>query len=948
MIDVQPIAMKLSRFPIWTALTLCCVAGFLTVGTGRAFAQSGTTATKPTALPPGLSKPEMPHLKVGALPVKPSSKPGLAGAPGTARSQPEDAPGGANSRRLPPPGVARGAVPPQGAAPSGNGGFPGGGNGGTGTAAKWQQPEVGGPPGMPTLSKDFINNCQRMNPNTRVHLDIYEEDLGNVVKLIACMTGKNIILSKDVKGAKITIYSPSPVNSSEAYRAFLSALEANGKTISESGKFLKIIDIKDYAHSPDPLRPQGTTPPNEDRMVTQIVPLKHVDAQDMNDVLSKMASANATFIVYAPSNSLIITELGSNLRKLLDLLKELDVPGGQEQLWVYQVQHAEANDIAQKIMDVFEQRDQGGGGGKRRPAAAPAPAKAAKGATAGGAPSTSSVGDSDQDVRVGKVIADERTNRLLIVATARSYRQIKDLIAKLDVSVEGDGQVHILQLSHAKASDLANTLSGLSQEAKARQGGKGGGGRGAKAPMPAGGAGAAGASPGGATGASLFEGDVKVTADEPTNSLVITSSFKDYLSLKKVIDLLDRPRRQVFLEAVVMEVSLSNDRQFGLGFHTPLGSPTIAGHGLGVVGKSSVGVANSLDLTSAANLQGLAVLAASKDKFTLAGQAVDIPAFGAVMHALAASSDANILSTPNILTTDNEEAEIQVGSNVPFVTQGGMGGLQALAGAAGGANAGLLGGLGGLGFSVQRQDVALTLKITPRINAANFVTMEVDQVVEEIEKIDPQFGPTTSKRSVKTTVIVKDQQTVVIGGLQKNVQNQSANKVPILGEIPIIGYLFRDNSSHTERRNLILMLTPHVIESQDDFRAIFKRKMEEHREFVARFHKEGNDFVVGIDYAKKNGALEAIHKAVVQAEEEQKLIEEVRKQTQGPPLPQDVDGVPLTDAAGPISVPKGEGGPAGPASVGGDVGGPSEITPIELPPPPEFEPPPPPDGGGEQ
>jgi general secretion pathway protein D len=928
--------MKLLRFSAMTALAVLFVAGALT--SHPAHAQSGPPTVKPAPFAAGVGRPDIPRLKAGTMPGKPNSKIGQkSAAPGDA----EDAP---SARRLPPPGIPR-SGDAAGAAPGGTTGNAGG----TGSMAKWQQPE-GAPEGPPTLSKDFINNCQKLKPNVKFHLDIYQEELSSVVKMIACMTGKNIIISKDVAG-KITIYSPTPVTANEAYRAFLSALEANGKTLSESGKFLKIIDIKDYAHGPDPLRPQGSTPPNEDRMVTQIVPLKNVDAQDMNDVLSKLATPNATFIVYQPSNSLIVTEVASNLRKLLDLLKELDVPGGQEQLWVYQVIHAEAGDISSKILEIFDQKD---GSGKRRPAAAATGGAAKKGSTAaGGAASTASVGDSDQDVRVGKVIADERTNRLLIVATARSYKQIKDLIAKLDVSIEGDGQVHIHQLNHAKAEDLANVLSSLSNDAKARQGARAGKGKAATGAAGSA-AGAAAGGAGGAAGAALFEGEVKVTADESTNSLVITSNFKDFLSLKKVIDQLDRPRRQVFLEAVVMEVSLTNNRQFGMAFHAPLYRGSVAGENVTMIGKSQPTAKglNSLNLTDATTLQGLAVGGVSDSTVPIPGTNVQIPSFGAIMQALAASSDANILSTPNILTTDNEEAEIVVGSNVPFITQsgglGGLGNLGALAAAssANGANNNLanLSGLLGGGVQIQRQDVALTLKITPRINNANFVTLEVDQVVEEIESTDQTLGPTTSKRSVKTTVVVKDQQTIVLGGLQKNVQTQSVNKVPFLGEIPIIGYFFRDTATRGERRNLILMLTPHVIESQDDFRAIFKRKMEEHREFVARFRKEGDTFIVGVDYAKKHGALESIHKAVRAAQEEQALLDEVKKQTQGPPLPQDVDGVPLSD--GPIVVPgnggAGEaGGHAEPMHDGGDAPA-GNIEPVDLPPPPDF------DNGGEQ
>ncbi len=662
----------------------------------------------------------------------------------------------------------------------------------------------------PELNTDFLENCARLKPGVKVSLDIYDEDLEAVVKLIACMTGENIILAKPLKGKKITIYSPTKVTAKEAKRAFMTALETNGFTISKQGKFLRIIAIKDFARASDPLIGEDRDPPNVDQMVTQILQLKHVDAGEINEVLSKMASKNAQFIVYAPNNSLIVTELGSNLRKLKRLIEQLDVPGGKEQLWVYQVVHAEASDIAQKILEIFE-KDGGSGSSKKK--------KRKKGKKKRGKKaSTSSVGESDLDATVNKVMADERTNRLLIVATRRSYRSIKRLIKELDTPVEGDGQVHIHQLNHAKAGDLASVLSSLSQSQRSGTSKR----RKSKKKKKS-----KSRSSKGSTSAALFEGEVNVTADEDTNALVITASFKDYLSLKSVIEALDRPRRQVFIEAVIMEVKVTNSREFGVGSH--FGSlfkiggedSKIAVNNQRVSGAASFGADPTAFLASAASITGIAMAGPDLDL----GNGIQIPAFGAILKALATNDDINVLSTPHILTTDNEEAEIVVGDNVPFATSiSGMGGLGGLSGAS---------GLGGFGFpsvNVQRQDVALTLKITPRINAANFVTLEIDQVVEELGARDEETKQfSTSKRSVKSTVVVKDQNTVVIGGLQKSKQTNSQAAFPVLGEVPIIGHLFRSSSSQRERVNLLLMLTPHVIEGPEDFNSIIRRKMDELR-----------------------------------------------------------------------------------------------------------------------
>lgn len=718
------------------------------------------------------------------------------------------------------------------------------------------------------ISSDFIKKCKPLRPGVKVTLNIYDEELANITKIIACMTGKNIIVPKSLKGKKITIYSPSVVSSEEAYRAFLTGLEANGFTISRQGRFLRIVDIKDFVRKSDPLKKDNDYLADEDQMVTQIINLKHVDASEINEVLSKLASNNAQFIVYQPNNSLIVTELSSNLRRLRALIEELDQPGGQEELWVYQVVHAEASDIASKINELFEKDNS-------KAKSKPRKSKRKKKRKRKSATSTQ-VGESALDASVSKVIADDRTNRLLVVATRRSYRQVKRLIERLDISVEGDGQVHIHQLNHAKAVDLANVLSSLSQEQRSRGSGK----RLRSKSRSKSKSKSRSKSSASASSASLFEGEVSVTADEDTNSLVITASLKDYLALKRVIAALDRPRRQVFIEAVIMEVSVGTSRDTGIASHIGY-QREIGGKDASLILANPAGGSSVLDLQSAATLTGLAVQGPALDI-----NGVSLPSFGAILRAVASNNDVNVLSTPHILTTDNEEAEIVVGDNVPFVSGfvGGMGG-----------SGGLGGATGGLGLlptvNVQRQDVALTLKITPRINAANFVTLEIDQVVEEISRLDERLGPTTSKRSVKSTVVVRDQNTVVIGGLQKSKQSNSKTAFPILGEIPVLGYFFRSTKASRDRVNLLLMLTPHVIEGPEDFQEIVKRKMEEHREFADRFRRDGDKLVLGLDYRKKHGLLEQIHQSIQSARREEAVLQELRSQDSGPPLPQEVDGL---------------------------------------------------------
>ncbi len=284
----------------------------------------------PTIRP--FSKPTLPKLRPGALPG-PDIKPVRGFKPGALAKKDKGKKPKKGKDPRPMPGLKRV-----------------GGEDKPGDVQRWRKGEEkkDAKPAAPTLNADFEKNCARLRPGVKVTLDIYDEELEAVVKMIACMTGKNIIMAKPLKGKKITIYSPTQVTANEAYRAFLTALEANGFTISRQGKFLRIIDIKSAARYPDPLLKPGSTPPREDRMVTQIITLKNVDAQEIQQVISKLASQHAQFITYAPTNSLIVTEVASNLRKLRSLIAEMDVPGGADQLWIYQVEHAEASDIAQK------------------------------------------------------------------------------------------------------------------------------------------------------------------------------------------------------------------------------------------------------------------------------------------------------------------------------------------------------------------------------------------------------------------------------------------------------------------------------------------------------------------------------------------------------------------------------------------------------------------------
>ena len=721
------------------------------------------------------------------------------------------------------------------------------------------------------FNTNFAQTFDPLNPpsDVRVNIDFDQAELSDVVMWISALTGQNFIIADTIASSKkITIISPQPVAIREAYRAFIAALNMNGLTVVPFGRFLKIVDAESAPRQANPISTSPGSIANDDRMVTYIHQLDHVALSTVLPVLEALKTTPASIISYEATNTLIITETGSNLRRLLGVIERLDTPGGREQIHIYQVRHAEAEDIKGILTELFQSGDQAQAAAAqaappRRPTTrAQAQAQANTAQAAGSAESSSS----PSSVAYSQIIADERTNQLFVISTQRSFEQMMEVVQKLDVPIPGEGQIHVIRLENANATDLASTLQALAQgvEQQNNQGGQSGpGGRGAAA-SPAG-------------GGSTLSGAISVNADEATNSLVVVASLRDFLTIQSVITQLDRRREQVYVEAVIMEISLDRTSEFGIALNG--GALTeIGGQQTPLYGMTSLGSLSSIfiDPTS---LMGLAVgLRGPSVEGTSELFGISLPSFGAILQAVQTDSDVNVLSTPHILTMDNEEAEIIVGENVPFVTSVGsnmnssLTSLIAGSGLAGsGSDLGSLGGLGGLGgllgsqVSIQRQDVALTLRITPQINSSNYVRLQIEQQIDDIASDDPVRGPTTTTRQIRTTVAVEDQQTVVLGGLMRDTQTRTVNKVPFLGDIPVLGHLFRNTSSRTVKTNLLLLLTPYIIRDPSDFQEIFRRKMQEREEFLAYFGRRTADYVRSVDYARKNGPAQAMLQTIATA-----------------------------------------------------------------------------------
>jgi general secretion pathway protein D len=349
----------------------------------------------------------------------------------------------------------------------------------------------------------------------------------------------------------------------------------------------------------------------------------------------------------------------------------------------------------------------------------------------------------------------------------------------------------------------------------------------------------------------------------------VVASIKDFLALREVIRRLDMPRRQVFIEAVILEVTVNNSRDFGVSFH---GGKDLDDGSLLIGGlqHSNLQSLNVQSIAAQTGLIGGAIGPLLTNTETLLG--TSIPSFGLLFQALATNSNVNMLSSPHILTTDNEPAEISVGENIPY--QSSLGGY--------GGNTGGTGTSTGFGFpvqSIQRQDVALTLKITPHINASDMVRLEIDQEISDIA--DPDFegnGPSWSKRTIKTMVVVKDQQSIVIGGLMSDRVTYSESKIPLLGDLPILGYLFKYTQKSNSKTNLLVLLTPYVIKDQLDIEDIVERKVRERAEFTRSFATFTRlKYRPDIDYRRKRGLVEEINQTVKIIEAEARLLKELDK-----------------------------------------------------------------------
>ena len=619
----------------------------------------------------------------------------------------------------------------------------------------------------------------------RVTLNFVNAEIESVIKAVSQITGKNFLLDPRVKGT-INVVSGRPVRSSLAYPLLLSALRMQGFAAVEYNGVTKIIPEVEAKTQAGPTRSGAGDGPRGDQMLTKVFALQHESAVQMVPVLRPLIAPNNTISAYANNNTLVITDYADNLARLERIISALDTPFGEGPR-IIPIRHASAIDLANMLGRLYPEAPRAGN-------------------------------DTSQRVTI---IADARANSLIVSSdNPGKVARILALVDRLDQPTSAAGNIHVVYLKNADAAEVARTLRAIvSGEATTPQ-----------PSTPIRGASTSGTAATATTGTSATARSVQssaqrgagsslgdsggggfIQADIANNALIITAPEAVYNNLRSVIAMLDKRRAQIYIEALIVDLQSDRASEFGIQWQDitgtgPSGARIVGGTNFSSGGSNIIGLIENVAKAGTAGSLGISPGFNVGVIFGKTGGGV--PNLGVLARFLETNAKANILSTPNILTLDNEEAAIIVGSNVPFIT-----GQYAQTGSS----------LTASPFQTyDRKDVGLTLRIRPQISEGGIVRMQLFQEQSAIQEktLSNPAGPITTKRSIESTVVVDDGGIVVIGGLIQDSWAMGEDKVPVLGDIPVLGAMFRYETRKRTRNNLMVFLRPRVIRDAKAYQGI--------------------------------------------------------------------------------------------------------------------------------
>lgn len=607
-----------------------------------------------------------------------------------------------------------------------------------------------------------------------VTIDFNDVDINLFIKYISELTQKNFIVDREVQG-KVTVISPTKISAEDAYKVFESVLEVHGYAAVPSGSIIKIVpSVQARSKNIATIR-VGERPLGEDKVVTQILSLKHANADEVKNMLTPLVSKTSVLISHAKSGMLILTDYASNIGRLLDIVRAVDIPPDDEEMVIIPLRHASAENVAKAVSQLF----------------------ASGSAQRGLRPETV------------KVIPFERTNTLIVFASKSSVERVRHVVAKLDVDIpRREGNLRVIYLQHANAEELVKVLMNLPDDQS--------GARNTSAPS---------GKLTSASSAPAISKEIKIVADKETNSLIITGPREEYEVVEDVIKKLDIPRRMVYLEALIMEVKVTKD--FSIGVQWADGNGSVIGGFSGQGGDSSF---DALETLHSGNLPAGFTLGVLEKGIKIGD--VTFPNLGAVVNAYKSDDDVNVIATPQILTTDNKKATIKVGENVPYITSKNTTDAEQDY------------------TNYEYKDVATSLTITPQVNQAEIVRLEIGVEVIKLKDAEATGTPSTFTRTADTTVIVHNEETVVIGGMIGQDTTTGEYKVPLLGDIPVLGWLFKSQSNNQEKTNLYIFITPHIVENPAELADLYQQK----RGKIEEVHKVPGDIADEFFYPRADPA----------------------------------------------------------------------------------------------
>ena len=684
--------------------------------------------------------------------------------------------------------------------------------------------------GIP-LNEASIDDIDSENfPDIIKSFDYPNADIADIVKAMSKLTGINFIIDPNIKG-KISIVAPSPITVAEAFQAFLSALSINGYALVRSGAFWKVISA-DKASRDNVQVYKGEYFPDADQYITKVFKLKHANVKVLEKHLKQFLSdKNSKALFYEEANTIIVSDYGATIEKVSQIIKELDIPNVHTQLAVVPIEHAAAIDLTNKLHLLITNRSSSS---RRRPVS-----------RTGSRPGANLISSTQANTSgVSALIPDERTNSIIISGTNDGIKKVKDLIKKLDIKFDSQaaGGIFVYYVKYGVAEEIEKTLNSILQTPKAS---------GKNVPRNVrqqfGLQNLFGSSSG-------MQDTIRVSHDKNTNSLLITAKRHHYQILKSILDKIDIPKNQVFIKTIIMDLNAEDGFDWDITTYKFLKDrggnisglmPRIgfSSHSFGQLMKQP-GQESILGFsTDFVNVSSALPLLGMLKEFTNVGAIIEdgvikegkdmaadlqMPSLMAFVNTLKTQTGGNILSTPQIIAIDNEPSSISVGVNAAVgVTQ-----TQQPAGPN--------------NFYYQpnqiRQDVFTTLKITPYINPdGKSVRLQIEQKIDSLSLTNegPQSlvdtSRTVTKREIKTNIILDDQETAVLGGLMHDEELDTVSKIPLLGDIPILGWLFSSRKREKKKKNLIVFITPKIIKTAQDKADILRDQVDERVEFIKTF-----------------------------------------------------------------------------------------------------------------